>query len=138
MSSSLSALTLYAKTVIDSQGWLTDPNIVPLPWREVELPQKLCFGILMDDGVVKPLPPVTRALRDTRKKLEAAGHTVIEYTPCVFKYSLPTTCTRDTCADVTATTPKRPSASSSASSKGTADKRLPTSLPPLASLGRQA
>lgn len=81
MSSDLASLTLYAKTIIDSQGWETDPNVVPIPWRDIALPEKLCFGILVDDGIVKPLPPVQRALEDTRKALEAAGHTVIEYKP---------------------------------------------------------
>lgn len=62
---------------------MTDPNVVPIPWRDITLPEKLCFGILVDDGVVKPLPPVQRALADTRKALEAAGHTVIDYKPYV-------------------------------------------------------
>lgn len=81
MSSDLSSLELWTKAIVGSEGWLTDPSIVPIPWREITLPQKLCFGLLVDDGVVKPLPPVLRALERTRKALEAAGHTVIEYTP---------------------------------------------------------
>ena len=81
MSADLSSLELFAKAIVDSQGWLSDPNVVPIPWREVVLPPRLCFGILLDDGVVKPLPPVQKALEKTRRALEAAGHTVIEYTP---------------------------------------------------------
>lgn len=37
------------------------------------------IGFLPDDGVVKPLPPVARALEITKQALEAAGHTVIEF-----------------------------------------------------------
>jgi amidase len=79
MSADISSLELFAKTIVDAQGWLSD--IVPIPWRTIELPTKLCFGILVDDGIVKPLPPVTKALDKTKRAIEAAGHTVIEYTP---------------------------------------------------------
>lgn len=81
MAADFATLELFAKSIVGSQGWLSDPNIVPIPWREVTLPQQLCFGILVDDGVVKPLPPVQRALERTRRAIEAAGHKVIEYTP---------------------------------------------------------
>lgn len=36
-------------------------------------------GLLLDDGIVKPLPPVIRALLETKAALEHAGHTVIEF-----------------------------------------------------------
>ncbi|CAI7649833.1 unnamed protein product [Penicillium manginii] len=36
-------------------------------------------GFLIDDGIVKPLPPVTRALLYAKAALEAAGHTVVEF-----------------------------------------------------------
>jgi len=81
MSADITALELFAKAIVDPEGWLSDPNIVPIPWREIQLPEKLCFGILVDDGIVKPLPPVTKALERTRRAIEAAGHTVIEYKP---------------------------------------------------------
>jgi amidase len=81
MSASLEACNLFSKTVVDSQPWLRDPYCLPIPWREVELPQQLVFGIMMDNGIVRPTPPVTRALLETKKALEAAGHKVIEWTP---------------------------------------------------------
>lgn len=81
MSTSLDAVKLWAKTVVDSEPWLRDPNVVPLSWRDVQLPQQLCFGLVMDDGIVKPTPPVTRALLETKKALEAAGHKVVLWTP---------------------------------------------------------
>jgi amidase len=83
MSADITSLELFAKAIVDSQGWLTDPNIVPIPWRTITLPEKLCFGLLVDDGVVRPLPPVLKALERTRRAIEAAGHTVIEYKPYV-------------------------------------------------------
>ena len=35
----------------------------------------------MDNGLVRPLPPVTRALHLTRRALESLGHSVIEWQP---------------------------------------------------------
>ncbi|RSH94942.1 hypothetical protein EHS25_000026 [Saitozyma podzolica] len=80
MSTSLSAVELWAKAVVGSEPWTRDPNMLPIPWREVTLPEQLCFGLLMDDGIVKPTPPVTRALLEVKAALEAAGHKVIEWT----------------------------------------------------------
>lgn len=95
MSTTLEAVELWAKTVVDSRGWLTDPNVLPIPWREVQLPQKLCFGksarlgalarpngragMITDNDMVRPTPPVLRALKEVKEALEAAGHTVIEW-----------------------------------------------------------
>lgn len=35
----------------------------------------------MDDGAIAPTPAITRVLKETRAALEAAGHTVVEWTP---------------------------------------------------------
>lgn len=40
---------------------------------------KLCFAIMWDDGVVRPLPPCMRAMRETKEALEKAGHEVIDW-----------------------------------------------------------
>lgn len=37
--------------------------------------------MVFDDGMVKPTPPILRALHETKAALEAAGHTVIPFTP---------------------------------------------------------
>ncbi|WVQ66347.1 uncharacterized protein L199_004526 [Kwoniella botswanensis] len=81
MSTSLDAVELWAKSVVGKEPWYRDPNMLPIPWREVEVPEKLCFGIILDNGMVKPTPPVTRALLKTKKALEAAGHKVVEWSP---------------------------------------------------------
>jgi amidase len=44
MSTSLSAVELWAKAVVGSEPWTRDPNMLPIPWREVTLPEQLCFG----------------------------------------------------------------------------------------------
>lgn len=69
-------LDLFMKTVIDSQPWLHDPSLVSLPWRDDKSglrgfgsSRKLKIGILWSDGVVKPHPPIFRALREVSEKL---------------------------------------------------------------------
>lgn len=45
--------------------------VIPLPWRAVFLPERLTIGFLMDDGIVRPDPPVTAALNNLKSKLRA-------------------------------------------------------------------
>jgi amidase len=44
MANDLSSLELYARTMLASKPWLRDPAVYPVPWREVEIPDKLAFG----------------------------------------------------------------------------------------------
>lgn len=82
ISTTLTSLELYCKTVVnEGKPWLTDPKCLELPWREVELPEKLIFAVLKDDGVVKPYPAISRAVDMTVKSLKEAGHEVIEWNP---------------------------------------------------------
>ncbi|KAL7940887.1 putative Acetamidase [Trichoderma barbatum] len=80
LATSIAAVNMWSKAVIESEPWIgADPDCLYIPWRDVEVPEKLCFGLLVDDGIVKPLPPVTQALYHTKAALENAGHTVIEF-----------------------------------------------------------
>lgn len=76
VANSVDDLKTFTK-VINAHGSLTqyEPNVVPIPWREVEVPkEKLSFGIFEFDGVCMPHPPILRALRETAEKLRSAGH----------------------------------------------------------------
>ncbi|KAH6968347.1 amidase signature domain-containing protein [Fusarium avenaceum] len=77
----LQDVQLYSKAVIDAQPWLFDPKCLPIPWRPVQLPEKLKIAFMSHDGMVHPTPPVSRALQVAREKLEKAGHTIIEWDP---------------------------------------------------------
>ncbi|GMK58060.1 hypothetical protein CspeluHIS016_0500920 [Cutaneotrichosporon spelunceum] len=81
MSPDLEGLELWSKAILAAKPWETDPAVYKLPWREVDVPEKLCFGMVMDDGVIAPTPAITRVLKETRAALEAAGHTVVEWQP---------------------------------------------------------
>lgn len=83
LSTSLSGLQLFMKAIIDSQPWLTEPALIPMPWRPYTIPQDrpLRIGILWHDGIVRPHPPITRALRTLSQHLQAAGIEIIDFPP---------------------------------------------------------
>lgn len=69
LSTSAAGLELFMQVLIGQEPWKRDPSLVPLSWRSGMLSRssgsgkrKLKIGILADDGVVRPHPPVGRAL----------------------------------------------------------------------------
>lgn len=81
LSTSRSGLDLFMKTYIDAQPWIKDDYLVPIPWRNIKLPTKLKIAVMWDDGIVKPHPPVLRALKVVVEKLKTAGHEVVDWIP---------------------------------------------------------
>lgn len=69
-------LQLFMKTVIDAQPWVLDPKVIPLPWREFK--RDVTIGVIWEDGIVMPHPPITRALSETVAKLKATGMKVVD------------------------------------------------------------
>lgn len=43
--------------------------------------QQMAVSLLFNQGIVHPHPPITRALKIVKEKLEAAGHKVIDWKP---------------------------------------------------------
>jgi amidase len=66
LANDIDALSIYLKSIIDSEPWLRDTNVVPLPWDEKKAKGKigrtLKFAVLLDDGLIRPTPAVERAL----------------------------------------------------------------------------
>ncbi len=83
LSSSLYGLKLFMKTIIDSQPWLTEPALIPMPWRSYAIPtdRPLRIGVLWHDEIVRPHPPITRALQTVTDKLKAHGIEIIDFPP---------------------------------------------------------
>ena len=67
-------IRIFTQLLTTNEKARYDTNAVPLPWRQVNLPSKLCIGIMKWDHVVMPQPPVLRAIEHTRQVLLAAGH----------------------------------------------------------------
>lgn len=56
------------------------------PWessisRKEVVKRQLTIGLLVSDGIVDPHPPIVRALQETVRALEVAGHKVIPWEP---------------------------------------------------------
>ncbi|KAI0825158.1 general amidase [Trametes gibbosa] len=88
ISNSLNGIKTFMRAIISKEPWLRDPLCVRKKWDEDAYRlaehgggEKLCFAVMWDDGNVVPQPPVIRALDMTKKALEAAGHTVIDWQP---------------------------------------------------------
>lgn len=83
LSTSIGGLRLAIKSLLSQAPWLQDPTVIEIPWRsELEqLPKQLVFGVMKDDGLVTPHPPIRRAIQETIRALQAAGHKVIEWKP---------------------------------------------------------
>ncbi len=84
LSTSLQGCKLFIKTIIDAKPWYKDPSLLPFMWKEENFfhGRKLKVGVLWNDGVVKPHPPVTRALKQVVDKLKANGNVeVVEWNP---------------------------------------------------------
>ncbi|KAL4916678.1 amidase signature domain-containing protein [Aspergillus aurantiobrunneus] len=82
MARSLSTIEYFMQSLLDSNPWNLDPGCIPIPWRKevAALPtRKLKLGIVYDDRIVRPQPPVSRAMRETAQRLQDAGHEVIEW-----------------------------------------------------------
>ena len=76
LSTSLEGIKVFMKTIIDAKPWLREPSLLPFEWKPVDPKifrsdgKKLKVGILWSDEVVKPHPPVLRALKDVTDKLK--------------------------------------------------------------------
>jgi amidase len=102
---SLEGVVTFMRAVLAQRPWELDPILVSMPFNEdayalknlqlkagsaepaealssgEDKTQQLCFAIEWDDGIIHPHPPITRALREVKEKLIAAGHKVIDWAP---------------------------------------------------------
>ncbi|KAI5284762.1 hypothetical protein KEM55_000926 [Ascosphaera atra] len=69
------------KVVLDAEPWKLAPDLIPKFWTPLELPRPARIAVIWDDGVVKPHPPITRALREVVEACRKAGMDVIDWTP---------------------------------------------------------
>ena len=71
-------------TIIASKPWLAEPALIPIPWNyQAHSPsQPLKIGVMWNDGVVNPHPPITRALQEVVAKLRSVSNIeVVDWIP---------------------------------------------------------
>ncbi|KAK8210851.1 amidase signature domain-containing protein [Phyllosticta capitalensis] len=83
---SVDSIRLLTKAVVDSEPWWEDPLVHEIPWREEQAEKvrsdgKLVFGVLRDDGIVRPTAPVRRGLEAVVEAVKKAGHEVVDWVP---------------------------------------------------------
>jgi Asp-tRNA(Asn)/Glu-tRNA(Gln) amidotransferase A subunit family amidase len=83
LSTSIKGLEIFMKAIIDTEPWLTEPALIPMPWRTYAVPQDrpLRIGVLWHDGIVRPHPPITRALRLSTDCLKKHNIEVVDFPP---------------------------------------------------------
>ncbi|KAH8897576.1 general amidase [Thozetella sp. PMI_491] len=85
MAHSVRDLTLITKVLLDDQPWDSDAAVVYKPWSDDQLlHSNITIGLIEWDGVVMPHPPIRRAIKIARARLEAAGHKIVMLEPFQF------------------------------------------------------
>lgn len=72
-------LELFMSTVMNSEPWRMDPAIFPKKWTPHKFTKPLKVAIQWSDGIVKPHPPVLRALAETAKACKDSGMEVVDW-----------------------------------------------------------
>ncbi|KAL7907459.1 amidase signature domain-containing protein [Trichoderma velutinum] len=62
--------TLFLKSIMQSDTWKYDTNVISLPWRDLKPSKRLRIGLVEDDGFYTPVPPVRRGLKKAVDKLQ--------------------------------------------------------------------
>lgn len=81
MATSREALNMFMKVVLDSEPWKVTPSLIPKFWTPHHFEKPLKVAVLWDDGVVKPHPPIIRALKEVADSCKKAGMEVVDWTP---------------------------------------------------------
>jgi len=83
MARSLDTIHTVFKSLIELKPWDFDARCTAIPWREDIFQDALCrplvIGVLADDEVVRPHPPITRVLKSAIELLRDAGHEVVDW-----------------------------------------------------------
>lgn len=77
---------LFLRTISNSKPWERDPYIAYGLWDEQgALQQNPLIGVIRRDGVIDPLPPVTKVLDETIQKLQLSGVEIVEIDAPAFR-----------------------------------------------------
>ena len=74
----------FLECVEEARAWEVDAGVLPGRWWSAEeglAGRRPRIGVLWDDGVVVPLPPVKRVLADVVERLRGSGIEVVEVQP---------------------------------------------------------
>ena len=89
LSTSLEGIKIFNKTILAAKPWLEAPSLLPFPWKDdqtylptLEGKKKLKIGVIWNDEVVKPHPPILRALKEVTERLKTIeGIEIVDWKP---------------------------------------------------------
>ena len=77
---------LFLQAVSNSKPWETDPGVIYGPWEQQgSVGKKSLLGVIRTDGLITPLPPVSKVLNEAVQMLKKSGVEVIEINAPAFK-----------------------------------------------------
>lgn len=83
---SLRDCELFLQTVSNARPWERDPSLAYGLWTEQgSIGKKPLLGVIRHDGVITPLPPISKVLDETVQRLRNSGIEVIEISAPAFK-----------------------------------------------------
>ena len=86
ISDSMRDCELFLKAVSNSKPWERDPSMAYGLWEEQGgLAKKPLLGVIRTDGLITPLPPVSKVLDETVQILRKSGMEVLEIDAPAFK-----------------------------------------------------
>lgn len=92
MARDVESLALCLRALLCEDMFRLDPTVPPLPFREevYRSSRPLRVGYYESDNYTMPTPAMRRAVLETKKSLEAAGHTLVPFLPSNIPYALET------------------------------------------------
>ncbi|KAL4949675.1 amidase [Aspergillus filifer] len=79
MATDRESLELIMRVALAAKPWRLDPDLNVKPWQPYEIKKPLKIAVQWWDGVVRPHPPITRALKEVADACKKAGMKVIDW-----------------------------------------------------------
>jgi len=73
MATSLRDVVLFLKTTMQTKTWQYDSTVISVPWTNLKPKDKVRIGLVLDEGMHTPSPPVRRGLEKAADLLRNSG-----------------------------------------------------------------
>ncbi|KAF2220356.1 amidase [Elsinoe ampelina] len=77
MATNLRSCNFLLETIMRSKPWLWDADCHHIDWQAHSRPLKIRIGVVHDDGLYTPHPPIRRTILESAQKLSSAGVEVL-------------------------------------------------------------
>lgn len=81
MATSMRDCKMFLKAIMQANTWRYDSSVISLTWRDLKAKKGLRIGLVEDDGVCTPSPPVRRGLNEAAERLRRSDQ--VEIVPLI-------------------------------------------------------